>query len=87
LRISRALGRPRSMTGRQGLEGVTLAVGLEVEGFRGGVMGESEESEEDDSSLSLHEDISCSVKSRERLQSGDEVGMRENSESAGRELA
>ena len=48
-------------------------------------MGESEESE-DDSSLSLHEDISCSVRSRERLQSADEVETRENSELPGREL-
>jgi hypothetical protein len=74
------------MTGRQGLEGVMLAVSLEAEGFKGGVMGESEESEEHDSSLSLHEDIPCSVISRERLQSGDEVETRENSELSGREL-
>lgn len=39
-------------------------------------MGDSEESEEHDSSLSLHEDFSFSAMSRERLQSGDEMTKR-----------
>lgn len=39
-------------------------------------MGDSEESEEHDSSLSLHEDISLSSISREWLQLGDEVATR-----------
>lgn len=39
-------------------------------------MGDREESEEEDSSLSLHEDISFSAISSERLQLGDEVAIR-----------
>jgi len=42
-------------------------------------MGESEESEEHESSLSLHEDISFSSTSKERLQLGDEVATRGDS--------
>lgn len=42
-------------------------------------MGDSEESEEHDSSLSLHEDISFSAISRERLWLGDQVATRGDS--------
>ena len=41
-------------------------------------MGDSEESEEHDSSLSLHEDTSFSARSRERLEL-DEAAKREDS--------
>jgi len=43
------------------------------------VIGDGEESEEHESSLSLHEDISLSSISRERLQSGDVVATRGDS--------
>jgi hypothetical protein len=42
-------------------------------------MGDREDSEEDESSLSLQEDISLSSISKERLQLGDEVATREDS--------
>lgn len=51
-------------------------------GFKGGVIGDCEESEEHEPSLSLHEDISLSSESRERLQSGDVVVTRGDSEAA-----
>ena len=43
------------------------------------MIGDSEESEEHESSLSLHEDISLSSISRERLQLGDVVATRGDS--------
>jgi len=45
----------------------------------GGVIGESEESEEHEPSLSLHEDISLSSISRERPQLDDGVATRGDS--------
>ena len=90
--MSRAPGRPRSFTGRQGLEGVTpddavcLEWGSWPDGFKGGVMGDSEESEEHESSLSLHEDISFSSISKERLELGDKEATEDSGVSA-RELA
>ena len=45
-------------------------------------MGDSEESEEHESSLSLHEDISLSSISKERLQLGDVVATRGDSGAA-----
>ena len=50
-------------------------------------MGDSEESEEHESSLSLHEDISLSSISSERLQLGDEVATRADSGALEGELA
>jgi len=50
-------------------------------------MGDSEESEEHDSSLSLHEDISFSSISRERSQLGDVAATREDSGESANEFA
>lgn len=92
LRISRAPGRARSTTGRRGLEGVTFGDAVRVEqgsrpdGFKGGVMGDSEEPEEHES-LSLHEDISFSSISSERQQFDDEVATRGASGVSTTELA
>jgi len=49
-------------------------------------MGDSEESEEHESSLSLHEDISFSSISTERLWRGDEVATRGESGDSATEL-